>query len=411
MKPKPFHLAGLLAVLLPILTVCQSRAELPPEAQEAMKKGIIAAKEQDYLLATRYFQDARKVAPDSPEIYYNLGLAESKIPGRELRAIAWFGAYLAATTNAPNATAIKDQIDALDVKSQSNLSHLIQSVQDACSKLPANPRDYYLQYIPALWAGVGDMTAALKTADLIEDASYKEAAKLFMAIAQADAGDIVGAQTNADLTQDAVYKSDIQLAVVKAQVIKGAIADALKTIDLMQNTDRKNDALFLIAEAQLKTGDIDGALKTANLIPATIDPYHKTLTYDYIIDGQIEIGDVEGALKSIDLIQNAFDKNWDLVEIVEAQIKTADIPGAQRTADLIISEDKDSIESGVKCEAQLAIADAHVTTGDIADAQKTLAAAQTLGRLAKDPRKSEAEAEIAGIQAKGGDISGGSKDR
>jgi len=84
---------------------------LPPDAQEAMKNGIIAAKQQDYLLAARYFQDARKIAPDSPEIFFNLGLAESKIPGRELRAIAWFGAYLASTTNAPNAAAVKDQID------------------------------------------------------------------------------------------------------------------------------------------------------------------------------------------------------------------------------------------------------------------------------------------------------------
>lgn len=67
-------------------------AELPPEAQTAMDKGVIAAKQQDYMLAIRYFQDARKTAPDAPEVFYNLGLAESKMPGRELRAMAWFSA-------------------------------------------------------------------------------------------------------------------------------------------------------------------------------------------------------------------------------------------------------------------------------------------------------------------------------
>ena len=73
-------------------------APLAPEAQDALKKGIIAAQQQDYMLAIRYFQDARKLAPDDPEIYKDLGLAESKIPGRELRAIAWFGAYLTASS-------------------------------------------------------------------------------------------------------------------------------------------------------------------------------------------------------------------------------------------------------------------------------------------------------------------------
>jgi len=54
-----------------------------------MKKGLLAAKEQEWLIAIQSFQEARKSAPDAPLLFYNLGLAESKIPGRELRAIAW----------------------------------------------------------------------------------------------------------------------------------------------------------------------------------------------------------------------------------------------------------------------------------------------------------------------------------
>src|ERR1700694_2138823 len=74
----------------------------PPAAQEALNKGIIAAKLPDYLLAIHYFEEARKIATKAPVIYLNMGLAESRIPGRELRAIAWFGAYLAANHDAPN---------------------------------------------------------------------------------------------------------------------------------------------------------------------------------------------------------------------------------------------------------------------------------------------------------------------
>src|SRR4051794_4347014 len=70
-------------------------APLPPAAQEALNKGILAAKVPDYLLAIRFFEEARKLAPAAPMIFLNLGLAESRIPGRELRAIATFGTYLA----------------------------------------------------------------------------------------------------------------------------------------------------------------------------------------------------------------------------------------------------------------------------------------------------------------------------
>jgi hypothetical protein len=38
-------------------------ASLPPAAQEALDKGVIAAKVPDYPLAIRYFEDARKLAP------------------------------------------------------------------------------------------------------------------------------------------------------------------------------------------------------------------------------------------------------------------------------------------------------------------------------------------------------------
>ena len=38
-------------------------APLPPAAQQALDKGIIAAKVPDYLLAIRFFEEARKLAP------------------------------------------------------------------------------------------------------------------------------------------------------------------------------------------------------------------------------------------------------------------------------------------------------------------------------------------------------------
>jgi len=116
-----------LSLAQPFAAVAQTNAPapLPPAAEEALNKGIIAAKVPDYLLAIRFFEEALKLAPQAPVIYMNLGLAESRILGRELRAIAWFGAYLAAYPDAPNAPAVKEQIGVLDIKNQSNILRLI----------------------------------------------------------------------------------------------------------------------------------------------------------------------------------------------------------------------------------------------------------------------------------------------
>src|ERR1022692_558139 len=68
--------------------------ELPPPAKEAVEKGLSAAGQKEWKLAIRYFEEARKAALHSPVALYNLALAEMQIPGRELRAVAFFEAYL-----------------------------------------------------------------------------------------------------------------------------------------------------------------------------------------------------------------------------------------------------------------------------------------------------------------------------
>ena len=230
---------GFLSFVLPISALAQAvtPAPLPPDAQAAMKKGVIAAQQQDYLLAIRYFQDARKLAPDAPEIYKDLGLAESKIPGRELRAIAWFGAYLAANPNAPNAEAVRDEIDVLDAKSQSNLSRLIESAQDAANYTTLYKNENFAD-VAGLWAGTGDMTIALKiVASLPEefkDEGYEEIAKI-----QTRTGDISGAKQTADLIQYAFLKSSLQADIAYAQRDAGDIRGALTTADQIKDAGLK----------------------------------------------------------------------------------------------------------------------------------------------------------------------------
>ena len=272
-------LSFLVAALL-VLVVAPLRAELPPEAQAALNKGIMAAKQQEWEIAIRSFQEARKTAPDAPEVFYNLGLAESKMPGRELRAIAWFGAYLSATTNAPNAAAVKDKIAELQIKNEGNTSRLIKQMQDAASQMEWGSRNGGLSYVAYLWADAGDILAALKTVDLMEDRDKDGMVKEGIASTQARNGDITGAQKTANLIQHGENSSHAQRTIAEAQIKAGDIAGAQKTLasaqkaaEFIKHATWKNgaqqdisDAAKAIAEAQAKSGDIAGAQKTAALI-------------------------------------------------------------------------------------------------------------------------------------------------
>jgi hypothetical protein len=59
-------------------------APLPPEAQEALKKGIMAAKQQEWEIAIRSFQEARKTAPNAPIT----GAASAPITSSPIRRIS-----------------------------------------------------------------------------------------------------------------------------------------------------------------------------------------------------------------------------------------------------------------------------------------------------------------------------------
>jgi len=313
-----------LSFALPFATQAQTTAPLPPEVQEAVKKGILAAKQQDYLLATRFFQDARKIAPQAPEIYYDLGLAESKIPGRELRAICWFEAYLTATPQAANVAALKDQVDVLDVKSQSNLSRMIKSVQDAASKVSNNNKAYQWQNfsdVADLWAGTGDIAAAFKAADFGRN-RYPEITIEGIARARAKADDIAGALITADRLQNANDKNISHTEIAEVLAEAGDITEALNTADLIQDAHFKDEALSDIAKAQAKAGDVTGALKTADLIQNAGD--NKDKAYEAIVDAQIMgaavgAGDIAGAQKTAELIQDVSSKGFAQSAIARAK--------------------------------------------------------------------------------------------
>ncbi len=294
---------SLLLVLLgafPCLSQTGVSAPLPPAAQEALNKGIIAAKMPDYLLAIRFFEEARKLAPEAPVIYLNMGLAESRIPGRELRAIAWFAAYLAAYPDAPNAEAVKGQIAVLEVKNQSNVSNFIKSVQAAAIQMSGYKKISALQRVAELWAKAGDITAALNTADLCDEGRDKGQSFAYATVSgvQAESGDIEGAQKTADMiaqqTGDMTpndmervrsYTVYSHLAIAEAQATADNFAGAQKTFDFALRTSEgieassRGQVLEQMVKSQARSGDITGAQKTVDLMP---DDVFKKLARDFV---------------------------------------------------------------------------------------------------------------------------------
>lgn len=325
----PRILASLVVAVL--FAACQSSAALAqagappaatlsPDAQDAIKKGVAAAQDQDYPLAIRFFQDARKTSPGAPEIYYDLGLAESKIPGRELRAIAWFGAYLAANPNASNAAAVNDFIVALQVKSQSNLGRLLKTAQDAASQAESDSfsRDADLGRVAGLWAQAGDVTAAMKVVASFGDGKDNEIGYQAIAEGQAKAGDMDGAKKTAGLiVKIGIFKSDALGAIAFDQAKTGDLAgakitfaSALVTAGRIQDgpvngipAHPREQALGNLIVLQSKIGDIAGAQKTLELWPNNypVDQF----TWDAIATAQATAGDTAGAQKTVDAISDA----------------------------------------------------------------------------------------------------------
>ena len=342
-------------VLLAILPgVARSQANVPDAlsavAQEALNKGILAAKVPDYPLALRFFEAARKAAPQASVVFLNLGLAESRVPGRELRAMAWFGAYLAANPAAPNALAVQEQIDALDVKSQSNISRLIKSVQDAASQISGVEQSIPLANTATLWRESGDMAAALKAANLIQDAAYKGVTLSSLAFWQARSGDLAGAQKTADLIQDTRYKSSALISISEFKIQGGdsagarvTLAAALKSADLIDRERQfgilssayiKSKTHSEIAATQALAGDIAGAQATVGLVR---EASHQPAALASIAKAQVKVGDIAGAQKSVEsaqrvvaLIDHAYTKNIAQEYIKVAQAAIANAANANR---------------------------------------------------------------------------------
>ena len=289
-KDRPSIVMGILAVsgLVSALafSATPSRAEPPPQAQEAMKKGLIAAQQQDYPQAVGHFKDALKVAPGDPEILGDLGLAESKISGHELLSICWFAAYLAADPKAPNAAAVKDEIRVLQVRIATANGHLIELAKTVGGAIPLpsylnGPGDsaeaQYLPQIAFLYALSGDMPAAKAIAQQPnKDPNFRITVLRHTTDGASEAWDFSSAKSLIPQLQADDDKFNRLNFLSHNQALAGDLTGLHETIDQMQSMiaagftgNDVNLSRLNLAEAQAEAGEIGGARKTLALVSET----------------------------------------------------------------------------------------------------------------------------------------------
>jgi hypothetical protein len=236
-----------------------ARNQISQEAAQALDRGLRAAKQQDWALAVRYFEEARKTAPTAPQILFNLGLAESKMAGRELRAIAWLRAYQLADPRAENARQVQDLTADLEIKVESSMGKLVALAKQSAEQMRGDDRLKAFEEVAEAQARSGDLAGAKQTAlkaDRCENErschGYRSAALFKIAVIQFHAGDRAAAmdtvnqmKVNKEFFSDVAY-----IHIAHLQAITGDYAGANSTANLVRREDFRKDTLKCIAAEQ-----------------------------------------------------------------------------------------------------------------------------------------------------------------
>jgi len=275
LKRIPFFCLILLAVCS-IAQAQQDKGPSPKATQEAFKQGVLAAQKQQWLSALRYFEEARKAVPLAPEILFNLGLTEAEIPGRELRSLAWFKAYLAAVPDGPNTKMIIDYCNDLEKEVKGSIARLLLQARQTAGRFSDDKvRNLVLNSVAVAQAEAGNFMEAVETVYQIDGDLQRSGVYLKIAALQAQAGDIAGARkTLANCNNEVCDKHEALMTIARAQVKANKKPEAINTLaedrDFITKYGKDKDSAYTeVASAQAQLGDIEGAKKTAALMVDT----------------------------------------------------------------------------------------------------------------------------------------------
>jgi len=132
-------------------------------ADQAIQEGLTAAQQQNWSVAIKDFTRAQAARPTDPKVLYNLGLAESKVPGREMRAMAWLKAYLAADPDSQAAAAVRDEITSLKVRAEALVEQLFALEKQQAAQMNEGNRKQAFSDVAIAQARSGDVKGSEQT--------------------------------------------------------------------------------------------------------------------------------------------------------------------------------------------------------------------------------------------------------
>ena len=104
----------------------------------ATQRGMTAAGRGDWVEAVTAFRQAASVASATPSTMFNLGLAYQR-RGWPIPAAMWYRAYLAAAPEAPNAAAVRTEVDKLLATIRINATRLLDEGERLAGALSSAP--------------------------------------------------------------------------------------------------------------------------------------------------------------------------------------------------------------------------------------------------------------------------------
>ena len=267
-----------------------------------------------------------------------------------------------------------------------------------------------LTWIAILQVRSGDFSSALNIEKQFQKQFNSRSLYRKIAFERAKAGDITGALKMAKLLEKENEENDsVYYAIAVEQAAAGDINGGLLTAGSVDLAAARASALAEIAVVQAKAGQDDAARRTSTAAFQTLQargltsfPIFPSVFHDIAIN-QTKAGDIVGALVTVENIDEPYLRASALAEIAGAQAETGQEEAAQRTlaaaSKVAQGLDASKVLGLASFIGQIAVAQAEV--GDWRGARQTLAAALEARRSDRD---SYFLKEFVKLQAKAGDI-------
>jgi hypothetical protein len=368
---------------------------LPESVQKAVRRGLKAAKNEEWKLAVHYFGEARKKAPRNPRIIYYMALAHDKAGGRELLAIAWFRAYLALAPESKVTAEVRERVKKLEGESRKTARKLVGIAVTAARQLPNKySKNSRLASAAEKLALAGDVAGA----KVLAEEANSDSARKGIAVAQARHGDWEGAEATLDAIKSASYQSYGYSELVKLKTKAGKYSAARKYNDRLTDSSRRVDNYLYIAGQQINKDDQDGASGTLALCKLALDKLKddssRLRRYRSFLGLKVKCDETDEALQ---LVGRANSKSRPALyaAVAEAQFSIKDSKAARITIGKIDPSHKDSVFS--------TYAKDRLGVGDIPGALKAIT------RISSDSSKVYRYGNVMDAQVKAGDLDGAAR--